>query len=155
MEVFFAPKNSKETCVPLFLNKTTICQWILHKADIGIMQTKDSLDLAGFSIYPKADTFLVEKHEKLFDTMCYTCYRCINQFLPPYDVFIRCDRLAPNLEDHSYTFEGLQGDTVYIAVITHNDSGPIRYMDTTLTSENKFRVFGKNEKIPGLNGARK
>jgi hypothetical protein len=153
MEIYFASPKDKEICVPLFINKTTVCKWILHNADVGILQRKDSLEEAGFCIYPKADTELVKKHENLIDTMCYTCYKCINQFMLPPDneVFIRCDRLAPNEEDHSYTYEGIHGDTAHVTVVAHNDSGPIRYMDTTLTSDNKFRVFGKDEKIPGLN----
>jgi hypothetical protein len=150
LNIFFVSKMDREICVPLFINKTTVCKWILYNAEIGISQKKDSLGITGFCIYPKADTELVYKHEKLIDTMRYECHRWTNQFTNPNKVHIHCDRLVGNEDNPSYTFEGIQGDTAHVTVVAHNDNGPIRYMDTTLTGFHKFRVFGKDEKIPGL-----
>ena len=92
MDIFFVSRIDREICVPLFMNKTTICKWNFHSAEIGLSYKKDSLGLTGFCIFPKADTTLVLKYEKLIDTMGYKCYRCINQYMSPpdNDVFIRC-----------------------------------------------------------------
>lgn len=148
---FLISKKAREICVPLFINKTTVCKWILYNADVGLSQEKDSLSITGFWIFPKADTTLELKYEKLIDTIRYNCFRWTNQYSNPTKVYIDYDKTSRGERNPIYTFEGAKGDTAYITIVAHNDSGPIRYLDTTLTGDNKFRVFGKDEKIPGLN----
>lgn len=148
---FFSRKD-KEICVPLFITKTTVCRWLFEDVSIGINRA-DSSDLTGFSIYPTADSALVLTYKELADTVRYECYKCSNQFMTPpdNDVFIQCDQVGREKDPFDfYTFDGIRGDTAYITIEAYHDDGPIRYVDTTLSGPNSFRVFGKDEKIPGL-----
>jgi hypothetical protein len=145
-------EERKDICIPLFINKTTICKWILYSVEIGLSPKKGGVGITGFSITFEPDTSSILKFAKLADTTQFDCYRLTNQFTSPDKVYIACDQRDRTQDDPLYTFKGISGDTAYVAVIAHNDNGPIRYLDTTV-HPNKYRVFGKDEKIPGLNDA--
>lgn len=153
--VFFLTATGKSICVPLFIDRNTICGWKYDFTSIAVCDKKDSSILSGLSIYPHNDTGLTYKRLLLADTVCFNCYRWTNQYSSPSEVDNNCEKLSRVEGDPSYTFEGISGDTAHVVVVAHNDSGPIRYLDTTLPVRNQYRVFDKNEKIPGLNEGQK